>query len=89
MFADIMKIPVETIKANQTGALGCAIAAAMATGQYETLDQAVTKMSEIGGRYEPNTDSFKYYDKRYHLYRNIIDALDPVWDEMQENIEYS
>ena len=87
MFADIMKIPVETIKAHQTGALGCAIAAAFAASQYNTLDQAVQSMSEVDGRYEPNTESFTYYDKRYHVYRKVIDALDPVWDEIQENIE--
>ena len=34
MFADVMKLPVETVEANETGALGCAIAAAVATGEY-------------------------------------------------------
>lgn len=89
MFADVMKIPVESVKAKETGALGCAIAAAVAAGEYDFLDIAVSAMSEIGQRREPNPETFKYYDNRYHLYQTIIDGLNPIWDEMQENIENS
>ena len=32
MFADMMRLPVETVDANETGSLGCAIAAAAAAG---------------------------------------------------------
>lgn len=87
MFADIMKTPVETVKAKETGALGCAIAAACAGGEYDSLETAAKEMSAPGRRIEPDPQNYRYYDSRYHLYRKIIDQLDPVWDEMQRNIE--
>lgn len=40
MFTDICGLPVETVSVNETGALGCAIAAAAATGEYASLDEA-------------------------------------------------
>ena len=87
MFADVMKTPIETVKAKETGALGCAIGAAVAAGEYDSLEEAVKAMSEIGQRLEPNPETYKDYDNRYHLYRSIIDGLDSIWDEMQDNIE--
>ena len=41
---------VEIVKADEAGALGCAIAAAVATGEYANLDEAIGKMSDISGQ---------------------------------------
>ena len=43
MFADVMNTPVQTLEADETGALGCAIAVAAATGAYKSLDEAIEK----------------------------------------------
>ena len=87
MFADVMKVPVETVAANETGALGVSIGAAVATGTYPTLDEAIANMTVISGRYEPNPAVTDIYDKKYALYKKTIDCLDGVWDDMQAFIE--
>ncbi len=87
MFADVMKIPVETIRANETGALGCAIAAAVATGAYPTLDDAISNMTIIEEAIQPDPEAGKIYDEKYHLYVSAIEHLDGLWDEMQALIE--
>lgn len=84
MFADVMQIPVETVKANETGALGCAIAVAAAVGEYATLNEAVDRMCKITDKAMPNPDLKKIYDKKYRLYEKVIEGLDGVWDEMQQ-----
>ena len=87
MFADVMKTPVETVKARETGALGCAVGAAAASGEYASIEEAVRNMSESGRRTEPDPDKYKYYDDRYRLYCRIIEQLDPLWDDIQKSIE--
>ena len=40
-------------------------------------------MSRLAPAVMPNTGNFESYDKKYDLYRQTIDALDPVWDSYQ------
>ncbi|MDO5703160.1 MAG: FGGY-family carbohydrate kinase [Lachnospiraceae bacterium] len=87
MFADVMKVPVETVEAHETGALGVSIGAAVATGVYPTLDDAIDNMTVISGRYEPDPEAAKAYDSKYALYVKVIEGLDGVWDDMQKYIE--
>lgn len=89
MFADVMKLPVETVEANETGALGCAIPAAVAAGEYPDLYTAVESMTAVSRHYEPNPDRIGIYDRKYALYCRTIDCLDGLWSEMQTMIEGS
>ena len=87
MFADVMKLPVETVEANETGALGCAIAAAVATGEYPDLRTAVENMTNVSRRFEPNPARTGIYDRKFALYCRTTDCLDGLWTEMQSMIE--
>lgn len=82
MFADILGLPVETVMAGETGALGCAIAAAAASGEYACLEEAAKAMCPIGKRFEPNMAVHEIYDQRYKLYKRINEYLDPLWDDI-------
>lgn len=88
MFADVMQVPVETIDANETGALGCAIASAVATDEYETLDEAISHMTQISETIQPNPQLAEIYNKKYALYVKAIECLDGLWTNMQELVEY-
>ena len=87
MFAAILGLPVETVTVNETGALGCAIAAAAATGCYASLVEAGQAMCPVGVRVQPDMAAHAAYDARYRLYRRIIEQLDPVWDDMRRCVE--
>lgn len=82
MFADILQLPVTTIDVNETGALGCAIAAAVATGTYASFEDAIKAMVKTKATYTPRSENSRYYLERYEIYRKVIDALDPVWDSI-------
>lgn len=84
MFADVMQAPVETVVADEAGALGCAIAGAVATGAYASLDDAVRNMVEVGDRFEPNARLRDVYDRKYRLYQRTVDCLDGLWTQMEE-----
>ena len=87
MFADILGLPVETVDVNETGALGCAIAVAAATGEYPSLEAAGRAMCPIGSRVEPGMAAYAAYDRRYQMYKRIIECLDPLWDDMRRCVE--
>lgn len=87
MFADILGLPVETAPVNETGALGCAIAAAAATGVYPSLSEACAAMCPAGDRVLPDARAHAAYEKRYALYRRVNECLDGLWDEMRECVE--
>lgn len=82
MFADVMQTPIETIVADEAGALGCAMAGAVATGAYDDMDDAVAHMVKVGASYQPNTALKDLYDRKYALYRKTVACLEDLWDEM-------
>lgn len=89
MFADVMQIPVETVAADEAGALGCAIAAASATETYGSLKEAAEQMSDIHAAVQPRREYKEIYDRKYQLYKRTIECLDGLWNEMQELVEES
>ncbi len=87
MFADVMQLPVETVPADETGALGCAVAGAVATGIYPDLPTAIGNMSPVHPAVMPDPARKEIYDRKYHLYKRAIESLDGFWDEMQQLCE--
>jgi len=86
MFADILQMPVETVSVNETGALGCAIAVAAATGEYPDLRTAVENMCTVLPPVIPDPARREIYEKKYRLYLKTINCLDTLWDDMQDLI---
>jgi L-xylulokinase len=86
MFADVMQIPIEAAVVNETGALGCAIVAAVATGEYPDLQSAAKAMCTLKPAVRPNPANTDIYNQKYQLYLDVIAGLDGVWDEMQKFI---
>ena len=87
MFADILGLPVETVPVNETGALGCAISAAAATGVYPSLSEACAAMCPPGERVLPDPEAHAAYMKRFELYKRVNGCLDPLWDELHRLTE--
>lgn len=87
IFADTLQMPIETVTANETGALGCAIAVAAAVGDYPSLNDAVEGMCRVAPAVMPDPAKAEIYSKKYALYRKTIDCLDALWSDMQKLIE--
>ncbi|HIJ70184.1 MAG TPA: carbohydrate kinase [Planctomycetes bacterium] len=80
MFADCFQIPVEIPAGTELGALGAAIAAAVAVGLYSSYEEAVGAMTRIESRREPNRAQKEIYTEKYERYKKVILALEPVWE---------
>lgn len=81
IFADVFKLPVEIVDTNELGALGCAMAAAVASGEYKDLKEAANSMVKIKRRIEPDPKNIPIYEKKYELYKQVSGALDGLWKE--------
>lgn len=75
MFADCIGAPVEVPAGSELGALGAAMAAAVATKCYAGFHEAVKSMTSIEKRYEPNPVYTVVYREKYSTYREIIQKL--------------
>jgi len=75
MFADIFQIPVEIPRGTELGALGAAIAAAVACGRYSSYEEAVAGMTRISRRHAPDPLRRDVYAIRFKKYLKAIAAL--------------
>jgi L-xylulokinase len=79
MFADVLELPVETVDANELGALGCAMAAAVASGFYRDLEEAARHMVRIGRRFDPTAADSAIYRRKFERHKAVSAALAGQW----------
>jgi len=87
MLADVLGLPVEVVEANEAGALGAAIAAAAAVGDFSSMEEAVFAMCAVRPAVLPDQSRAKIYAAKYAMYKKVIAVLDPVWDDMEKLIQ--
>lgn len=81
IFADVFGLPVEIIDTKELGTLGCAIAGAVACGEYENLGEAAKEMVKVKKRFEPMEKNKIIYEKKYDLYKKVSESLNNLWEE--------
>lgn len=79
MFADILELPVEAAAVHQAGGLGCAMAAAVAAGDYASLREASAAMAPPTLRYLPDPAAAPAYRAKYRAYLRVLDACGGSW----------
>ena len=79
MFADCFQVAIEIPAGTELGALGAAIAAAVATGIYESYEEAVGTMTRIARRQDPDPSLKGMYEERFETYNAVTRALAGTW----------
>lgn len=80
MFADVLKLPVETTAATELGNLGAAICAGVGVGIYKDLDEGINRTVKVAKRVEPNAEAAKIYDAKYEKFNKAIEKLADFWE---------
>ena len=74
LYSDATRLPLSTIASDQGPALGSAIHAAVAAGEYANIRDAAEAMGKSNrGVYQPNESASKEYDKLYSEYEILHD----------------
>ena len=77
MLSDVLDKKITVLDSEQTGALGAAIYAAVASGIYPNTETACEKMSPKGIReYIPNKEKRALYDLHYEEYIRLCELAE-------------
>ncbi|NLT12854.1 MAG: carbohydrate kinase [Clostridiales bacterium] len=82
IFADVLGMSVEVSEAEELGALGAAMAAGVGVGIFSDFEDAGNRFARIRQTYTPSLERHAYYTRKYAMYCRLIDAMDPLWDEL-------
>ena len=84
MYADIIGLPIETVTGvKELGALGCAMAAAVAAGVYKDYTEAAKAMVKVAAPVMPNPERSAVYQAKYAKYTAVRMALTEVWNKFE------
>ncbi|MDX9794171.1 MAG: FGGY-family carbohydrate kinase, partial [Kiritimatiellia bacterium] len=79
MFADVFQVPIEIPAGQELGALGAAIAAAVACGSYASFEEAVRGMTRIERTHTPDPERGALHAARYARYSEACSLLRPFF----------
>lgn len=82
MIANILNIKVDTLANEEGPALGGAMLAAVANGEYESVAQAAEAIVKVTDTVEPDAELAALYEKRYQTFRGIYPRLKETFQEM-------
>jgi L-xylulokinase len=79
MFSDVLELPVEIVETEELGTLGCAMAAAVAVGEFPDLKAAAREMVRVRGRIDPDPACSRVYRRKFALHKAVSAALEGTW----------
>lgn len=82
MMADILGLPVRLGSAEETGALGGAIAAAVGIGHFASEEAAVAAMTTQRAVLSPDPARKTLYDRRFAVWQRLTAAMEPFWADL-------
>jgi len=77
--ADVLGVPVAIPTVGETAVMGAAILAAVGVGAVPSLAAAVTAMTSVARRLEPDPATHARYDEAFAVYRGLYPALRPLF----------
>ena len=77
--ADVLQKRILIPKIKDTGALGAAILAGVASKAYRSIGDAVSSMVKIEDSIEPRAEYRERYDELYEVYMKLYEYLKPLF----------
>ena len=84
MMANVLGNSVTLGSADETGALGAAIAAATGVGVYATEELSVSAMTRPRTHLQPNAQQQEVHSARFAAWTQLTSSLEPFWLELEE-----
>ena len=80
MIANIMNLKVDMIESEEGPALGGAMLAAVACGEYKNVEEAAEKLVKVTGTVEPDPELAAKYEEKYQQFKQIYPACRPLFE---------
>ncbi len=80
MIANILNVKVDVIESEEGPALGGAMLAAVACGEYANVEEVAAKIVKVIDTVEPEAELVAKYEERYNQFKQIYPACKPLYD---------
>lgn len=78
IIADVLELPVKTLKTNQGPSYGAAILAMVGDGKYNSIEEATSKLVKTIYTIYPNKEKSAYYAKKYQVFDKLYPVLKKI-----------
>jgi len=87
--ADIFNLPLVRGETNETSGLGAAIITAYGIGNYNSIEEAISKMVRYKNEFHPNKKNVEIYDQLYNrVYKKMYRKLESLYQEIRKITGY-
>lgn len=82
IFANVLNIRLDTIESEEGPGYGGAILAAVACGEYASVEDAAKKLVKVTGSVEPDSQLAARYEERYRKFAQIYPAVKELFPKI-------
>ena len=83
IIANVLNIKVDVIKSEEGPALGGAMLAAVACGEYESVEDAAEKIVKVVDTIEPEPGLAEKYDRKYQIFKEIYPQCKSIFQKIR------
>ena len=80
IIANVLNLKVDILESEEGPAFGAAMLAAVAAGEYQSVEEIAAKLVHVVDTVEPEPEIAARYEKRYAQFKEIYPALKPVFE---------
>lgn len=84
IIANVLNINVNIIESEEGPGLGGAMLAAVACGEYASVEEAAAKIVKVTGTEKPDPALAKRYDERYAKFKEIYPTVKALYDTLKD-----
>lgn len=82
IIANVLNMKLDIIESEQGPALGAAMLAAVACGEYSSVEEIAGKIVKVVETIEPDSDLVAKYEKQYQKFKEIYPACKAVYEKL-------
>ena len=83
MIANILNLKVDVIESEEGPAMGGAMLAAVACGEYKSVEEIAAKVVKIVDTVDPDPELVAKYEARYAQFKEIYPACKELFNKIQ------
>lgn len=85
ILANVLNLTLEVPENEEGPSMGAAMLAAVACGEYDTVEEAAKRICKVKEVIKPEETLVKKYEKQYDKFKEIYPALKPVFQKLWED----
>lgn len=79
IFANVLNLELDSVESEEGPGYGAAILAAVACGEYDSVQSAAEKLVKVTSTVKPDAEIAARYEERYQVFRQIYPAVKPLF----------